>query len=51
MVDEYRSLMEEGRDLTPLELNLYKSDPAVISHIIYMIEVDNFGIERPFKQS
>ena len=41
VVDGYRSMMEEERDLTPLESNLYKSDPAVISHIIHMIEVDN----------
>ena len=42
VVNEYRNMMQEGRDLTPLESNLYKSDPAVISHLIYMIEVDNF---------
>ena len=51
VVDGYRSMMEEERELTPLESNLYKSDPAVISHIIHMIEVDNFGIKRPLKQS
>ena len=42
VVDEYRSMMEDGMDLTPLKLNLYKSDLAVISHILRMIEVDNF---------
>ena len=35
VVDEYRSMVEEGMDLIPLELNLYKSDPAVISHHLY----------------
>ena len=34
VVDEYRNMMEEGRDLTLLESNLYKNDLAVISHII-----------------
>ena len=34
--------MEEERNLTSLELNLYKSDLAVISHIIYWIEADTF---------
>ena len=36
VVDEYRSMMEDGMDLTPLESNLYKSDPAFILHIIHM---------------
>ena len=36
-------------DLTPLELNLYKSDPVVISHIIHMIEVDNFRHQKTFE--
>ena len=36
-------------DLTPLELNLYKSDPVVISHIVHMIEVDNFQHQKTFE--
>ena len=32
----------EGMGLTPLESNVHKSDPIVISQIIQMIEVDNF---------
>ena len=51
VVNEHRSMMVDGMDLTPLELNLYKCDLAVISHIIHMIEVDNFGIKRPLRQS
>ena len=34
VVDKYRSMVEDGRNLIPLELNLYKSDLAVISYII-----------------
>ena len=41
--------MEDERDLIPLESNLYKSDLAVISHIIHMIEVDNFGHQKTFE--
>ena len=37
IVDEYKSMMVDRMDLTPLESNLYKSDPVVISHIIHMI--------------
>ena len=36
-------------DLTILELNLYKSDQAVISHIIHMIEVDKFWLKKTFE--
>ena len=34
MVDEYRSMMIEGMSLIPLESNLYKNDPVVISQTI-----------------
>ena len=40
VVDEYRSMVEDGRDLIPLESNLFKSDPVVISHIIHMKDMD-----------
>ena len=49
VVDGYRSRMEEETDLTPLEMNLYKSDLAVISHIIHMIEVGNFWHQKTFE--
>ena len=42
-------MMEDERDLTPLESNLYKSHLAVISHIIHMIEVDNFWPKKTFE--
>ena len=32
-----------------MESNLYKSDPALISHIIHMIEVDNFWHQKTFE--
>ena len=46
VVDDYRSMMEEERDLAPLELNLYKNDLTVISHIIPMIEVDKLRHQK-----
>ena len=45
----YISMMEDERDLTPLESNSYKSDLVVIQHIIYMIEVDNFWHQKTFE--
>ena len=48
VVNEYRSMMMEGMSLIPLESNLYKSDPVVISHTIQMIEVDNFWHLKTF---
>ena len=48
VVDEYRSMMMEGMGLTPLELNLHKYDPVIISQIMQMIEVDIFGHQNTF---
>ena len=48
-VNRYRSMMEEESNLTPLESNLCKSDLAVISHIIHMVEVDNFWHQKTFE--
>ena len=36
LVNESRSMMEDGTDLTSLESNLYKSDPGVILHIFHI---------------
>ena len=49
VVNKYRSMMVDGMDLTPLESNSYKSGPVVISHIIHMIEVDNFWHHKTFE--
>ena len=48
VVDEYRSMEEDGRNLILLELDLYKSDPPVISHIIYMIDKEIFWHQKTF---
>ena len=48
VVDEYISMMVEGMDLIPLELNSYKSDLVVILYTIQITEVDNFGHLKTF---
>ena len=49
VVDEYRSMTMEGMDLTPLESNLHKYDPVIISQIIQMIETDVFWHQKTFE--
>ena len=39
----------EGMDLTPLELNLHKYDPVIISQIIQMIKTDIFWHHKTFE--
>ena len=51
VVDEYRNMTMEGMDLIPLESNLHKFHPVIISQIINMIKSDNFGIARHLNQS
>ena len=49
VIDEYRSMTMEGMDLTPLESNLHKYDPVIISQIIQMIETDVFWHQKTFE--
>ena len=49
VVNKYRSMMMEGMSLIPLESNIYKKDPVVISQTIQMIEVDNFWYLKTFE--
>ena len=51
MVDEYSNMSMEGRNLIPLESNLHKYDPVIISHIINMIEMDNFWHHKTFESA
>ena len=41
VVNEDRNMMMEGMNLIPLESNLHKYDPVIISQIITMIKMDN----------
>ena len=49
VVDEYKNVMMEGMDLIPLESNLHKYDPVIISQIINMIETDGFWHHKTFE--
>ena len=42
-------MMMEGMDLIPLESNLHKYDPVIISQIINMIETDGFWHHKMFE--
>ena len=39
----------EGMGLTPLESNLHKYDPVIISLIMQMIEADNLWHQKTFE--
>ena len=49
VVNEYRNMTMEGMNLIPLESNLHKYDPVIISQIINMIEEDNFWHRKTFE--
>ena len=49
VVNKYRNMTMEGMDLIPLESNLHKFHPVIISQIINMIESDNFWHHKTFE--
>ena len=49
VVNEYRNMRMNGMDLIPLESNLHKFNPVIISQIINMIESDNFWHRKTFE--
>ena len=49
VVNEYRNMMMEGMDLIPLESNLHKFHPVIISQITNMIKLDNFWHHKTFE--
>ena len=49
VVDEYKNMTMEGMDLIPLESNLHKYDPVIISQIINMIGSDSFWHRKMFE--
>ena len=49
VIDKYRNMTMEGMDLIPLESNLHKFHPVIISQIINMIESDNFWHRKTFE--
>ena len=49
VVDEYRNMTMGGMNLIPLESNLHKYSPVIISQIINMIESDIFWHHKMFE--
>ena len=50
VINEYRSMMDEGREMIPLDSDLHKSDPVIIWHIMQMIDTDIFWYGETFKE-
>ena len=49
VVDEYRFMADEGRELIPLESNLHRSDPVIIQHMMQMIDTNIHWHEQTFR--
>ena len=49
VIYEYKNMMMKGMDLIPLESNLHKYDPVIISQIINMIKTDSFWLHKMFE--
>ena len=50
VVDEYRSMANEGREMIPLESDMYRSDPVVIQHTMQMIDTDIHWHEQTLRE-
>ena len=50
VINEYRSMMDEGREMILLDSDLHKSDPVIIRHIMQMIDTFFFGMEKPSRK-
>ena len=50
VINEYRSMMDEGREMIPLDSDLHKSDPVINQHIMQMIDTDIFWYGETFKE-
>ena len=50
VVNKYRFMADEGREMIPLESDKYKSDPVVIQHMMQMIDTDIHWHEQTFRE-
>ena len=50
VVDEYRFMANEGREMIPLESDMHRSDPVVIQHKMQMIDTDIHWHEQTFRE-
>ena len=49
VVDEYRLMADEGRELIPLESDMHRRDPVVIQHTMQMTDTDLHWHEQTFR--
>ena len=50
VINEYRAMMDAGREMIPLDSDLHQSDPVIIQHIMQMIDTDIFWYGETFRQ-
>ena len=50
VVDQYRFMVDRGREIIPLESDKYKSDLVVNQHIMQMIDTDIHWYEQTFRE-
>ena len=43
-------MMDDGREMIPLDSDLHQSDPVIIQHIMQMIDTDIFWYGETFRQ-
>ena len=49
MVDEYRLMAAEGRELIPLESDMHRCAPVIIQHKMQMIDTDIHWYKQTFR--
>ena len=49
VVDEYRLMADEGRELIPLESDMHRCDPLIIPHTMQMIDTNIHWHEQTFR--
>ena len=50
VVDKYRLMADEGRELIPLESDKHRRDPVIIQHTMQMINTDIHWHEQTFRE-
>ena len=50
VIEEYRSMMDEGREMIPLDSDLHKSDPVINQHIMQVSDTDIFWYRETFQE-
>ena len=50
VVDEYRFMANEGREMIPLESDMHRRDPVIIQHTMQMINADIHWYEQTFRE-